>query len=112
MKVSMNRLNFARTDATETSVPHTTRLDACSELSEGGTASDGGWEEGGGWEAPRPLRPLRLGVPPEVLLGASDGAGVPIWVPPGVMLTWRRVFSDWMSALEHNGNFANDDLTT
>ena len=49
---------------------------------------------------------------PEALLGASEGAGVPACcVPPGVMLTCRRVFSDWMSALEHNGNFANDDLT-
>ena len=96
MNVSMNLLNFALTDATETSVPHTTRLDACSDVSDGGTASDGGWEEGGGggWVTLRLLRPLRLGVPPEVLLGASEGAGVPTWVPPGVMLTWRRVFSD------------------
>lgn len=101
MKVSMNLLNFVLTDATETSVPHTTRLDACSEVSDGGTASDGGWEEGGGWVTLRLLRP-RFGVPPEVLLGASEGAGVPTWVPPGVMLTWRRVFSDWISALKEN----------
>ena len=78
-----------------------TSAHTCSEDSDGGTASDGGWDEGGPGCVPlRLLRPpRRFGVPPEALLGASDGAGVPTCVPPGVMLTWRSVFSDWISAL-------------